>query len=574
MGKKFKPKFKLNFKFKSILQKMWASFSVVIFFILIIMLVTVNSVQKVDQETDELVQETIPLTLKVEKLSKNFVTRNQLAYEYLATGNEDVVFRFEEKTEESEALEAEILQDFQNEDLEEAIKQSKAWTSNTKTAVIAQKSKGRDETAEESLKNLTPIATETLSLMDQSVAALETEMGAAGAEVSRLPKEIMITTLALGILSIILSIVISWRTSRSIALPVRQMTERLEEFIVEDFTSEPLEIKTIDEIGQLATALNTTQDYLIGLMQNIKETASLLVNSSDEFLKTEEEIRTGAQQISATMQELASGAEAQANTASNLAGDMDSFVDTTKETLQYGNDITQASEEIVEKANEGNELMDLSNEQMGIVDSIVQEAVKQMETLDQQTNEISKLVDIINNIATQTNLLALNASIEAARAGDQGRGFAVVADEVRKLAEEVASSVSEITNYVNRVQEDAQKVAHSLKNVNAEVEVGSIHIQATGNNISEITKSINELQKQNEQMAINLNNVSKKSQEMNTLIDEIASVSQESAAGVEETSSSVEEINSSMEDMNIKSEGLANLSYGLDALTAEVKTRN
>src|SRR5690625_3982788 len=127
------------------------------------------------------------------------------------------------------------------------------------------------------------------------------------------------------------------------------------------------------------------------------------------------------------------------------------------------------------------------------INDVVQEYVEKMKWLDQQAQEISKLVGVINDIADQTNLLALNAAIEAARAGENGKGFAVVADEVRKLSEQVANSVSEITNIVSNIQRESSDVTSSLLDGYKEVEKGTEQIQFTHEKFQGISNAVTEV---------------------------------------------------------------------------------
>jgi len=566
-----KIKEKLTFNFKSLLSKMLTAFSVIILFILIIMSVVLFATGRSSDKTDEVIHEHVPTVLQVEDLVKNYMERNQLAYQYLVSENNSIRSSFNLSTSTARTMEEELSGSYSNPKLSEAIDLTREWEEEVTVNVLEENAAGNDLVAESNLNNLNNQAVEILDLYEEVLNDLETQVEINGQEVDTSQSLVTIVTIVLSILAIIISVVIAWLTTQSITNPIAKMKNRLEKFAEEDFSSEPLEVETEDEIGDLAVSLNTTQEYLLNLLENIKATSNNLATSSEEFEHMGREVQMGANQIAATMQELASGSEAQANSASNLASDMDSFSTTTKEALEYGQEVNAGAEEIVTTANEGQEFMALSNDQMRSINDIVQEAVNQMDTLNDQTSEISKLVDIINGIADQTNLLALNASIEAARAGEQGRGFAVVADEVRKLAEEVAASVTEITNYVEHVQEDAEKVSRSLESVDTAVEVGGVQITATEEKMEEIMEAINDMQGKNDEMTENLKNIATRSQEMNTMVDEIASVSEESAAGVEETSASVEEINSSMEEVNEQSSGLASIANDLNELIRDVE---
>ncbi len=108
-------------------------------------------------------------------------------------------------------------------------------------------------------------------------------------------------------------------------------------------------------------------------------------------------------------------------------------------------------------------IMDGAVSSMKQIESSTQDTLETIQILEQQTNEIGSLTDMIVNIASQTNLLALNASIEAARAGENGKGFAVVADEVRKLAEESHAAVEQISRHVEGIREGVAKAGESIE---------------------------------------------------------------------------------------------------------------
>lgn len=560
-----------NISFKSILHKMYASFISIILFIIGIIAVSMVSSTFANNTSNAIIQERLPEILLIEEINVNFNKRVQIAYEYLVTENEGRIKEFDQLTEDSKVLEEELLSMNDSEEVLKVIGQSDIWQKDVRDKVLEQMFIGNDLIASGYLNSYKPQTVQVNHGFATIIEAIETEVVGYGESLSRIQAVSMIVIIVSGVVAILLSFVIARNTTNSITKPVREMKIRLEAISNSDFTLEPIEIETQDELGDLGQALNKTQNYLIHLIRNIHSASSALNKSSQDLYTTGNEVQQGTHQIAATMQELASGSEFQANTASNLATEMDRFAVTTKETLQYGEEIRQSSEQIVGQAQTGNTLMAKSNQQMNAINKVLQEAMEQMNHLNKQTDEITSLVDYINRIAKQTNLLALNASIEAARAGEHGRGFAVVAEEVKDLAEGVAVSVTEITNNVKNIQDNTYIVSNSLEAVNEDVKLGTVQIQDTNKTLTEITSSIEQLQSQNLQMATNLTDIATRSGEMNTLIEEIASISQESAAGIEETSASVEEINSSMEEIGQQSEGLVTVTEHLEEMIKDVK---
>src|SRR5699024_2924306 len=192
-----------------------------------------------------------------------------------------------------------------------------------------------------------------------------------------------------------------------------------------------------------------------------------------------------------------------------------------------------------------------------------------MQVLDEQAQEISKLIAVIRDIADQTNLLALNAAIEAARAGEHGSGFAVVADEVRKLAEQVALSVNDITGIVTNIQTESTVVADSLESGYKEVENGSAQIETTGKTFDEIRSFVTGMVDNIQTVSGNLSGIVSNSHQMSSSIADIASVSEEAAAGVEQTAASAEESSTSMEEMAGRTSELSRLADELHELLGQ-----
>jgi len=123
-------------------------------------------------------------------------------------------------------------------------------------------------------------------------------------------------------------------------------------------------------------------------------------------------------------------------------------------------------------ANQGGEVMQAAANTMQQIATATSSVEEKMTSLAQRSEEIGKVVSVIQEISEQTNLLALNAAIEAARAGEQGRGFAVVAGEVRRLAERTKGATEEIASTIRTIQEEARDTLQVMSQSRSTVEAG------------------------------------------------------------------------------------------------------
>ncbi len=158
-----------------------------------------------------------------------------------------------------------------------------------------------------------------------------------------------------------------------------------------------------------------------------------------------------------------------------------SFIDTLTENL---------NKEINTLSTQGNQAVkNVVNEIEGLLMS-VKKATEEVASLDQESEAIMKIVEVISGIAEQTNLLALNAAIEAARAGDNGRGFAVVADEVRKLAEEASGAAKQINQIVTANKNKTNELVQQISIHSGDVEKGHQVAQEVQNVFKELNEDI------------------------------------------------------------------------------------
>ncbi|MEC1673015.1 HAMP domain-containing methyl-accepting chemotaxis protein [Bacillus mojavensis] len=364
--------------------------------------------------------------------------------------------------------------------------------------------------------------------------------------------------------SIVISICIWLYINRSIVKPIIRMKSSANEIAEGNLSNDIEPLASKDELGDLNEALQKMVGNLRDIVGYSKEISTRVLSSSQVLTTATNETRTGSRHITETMNEMAEGSEQQAQDAVTIAESMNEFTESIDKAYNHGMTISDTSQNVLELAVNGNENMNTSVQQMNTINHIVQEAVHKVRSLEQHSQDINKLVQVINGIAEQTNLLSLNAAIEAARAGESGKGFAVVAEEVRKLADGVSDSVQDITKIVGGTQQEINTVIQYLESSFTEVEKGTENLTDTGQAMQNIKQSVTYVADSIKEVTDGLKQLTNQSITINQSIENIASVSEESAAGIEETFSITEQSAHSMDQVLQNAEELERLAKELN----------
>lgn len=545
-------------------------FSLVILLVIILGVYNFTVIQTSNKEAKNIANRELPLLTANEGLSNTMANRLATARGYVLHGG-NYKERFNEYTEQGEHYEAIVREIGVSEEFDRLVKKTVSWREMISNDVFAEYDKGNKEIATKNLAESASVARELMDGYDQMAEDSRTLINGIEQEIVANGENVLRVVTIVTVLVIVVSIATALITSNMISRPINVVMGRMNVIARGNLSGEPLKTKSIDEIGQLITATNEMANGTRKLLQQINGVSESVNGHSEELTQATDEVNAGSQQIAMTMQDLAAGSERQATSASELASIMGSFTTVVGEANENGEKIRGYSNWVLEMTNEGSKLMESSDRQMAKVNEIVYDAVEKVQGLDEQSQEISTLVSVIQDISAQTNLLALNAAIEAARAGEHGRGFAVVADEVRKLAEQVSVSVTEITGIVNSIQNESGIVAESLKAGYKEVELGESQIKTTGETFAGISSAISEMTNNIKTVSTNLSDIADQSQKMSSSIEEIAAISEESAAGVEQTSAAAQQTSSSMEEVAGSSEQLASLAEELNGLVGQFK---
>lgn len=290
-----------------------------------------------------------------------------------------------------------------------------------------------------------------------------------------------------------------------------------------------LDAKGHDEASLIAQGFNEFVDKLEGTIKEIKQAACTLSSTSGELSDITNSVNSAILQQDGQTEQIAAAITQFSVSAKQISGHAGSAAETTNKT----NDITSEGKQIVTRSMQATDLLA----------SDVRKAAEVLGRLQQDSDRITGVLDVIKGIAEQTNLLALNAAIEAARAGEQGRGFAVVADEVRTLAARTQESTTEIQEMTDRLRSATEEAVSVMgSNLTQADQSVSLSRDVQGS-LEQISGSMSDINSMNAHVATAAREQNIVVDTIHNNINDIASLSAATAQGAEKTKTHVENLN-------------------------------
>ena len=384
-------------------------------------------------------------------------------------------------------------------------------------------------------------------------------------------ESVITTTIIVAVIVLLLTCVCGFLLLRTISSSVDMILTNLRKIAQGDLRIH-LSTDSGDEFAQMADETNKMLENIRNMAKTIQKTAESVADASGTLTNTAEQSAHATQSVAQSITEVAEASHGQMDSVAEAKHQVHAFTRGLSDAASAIENVADDIEHTSQKAEEGNQLVVATVDQMNAIADTVVSSSEVVAKLGERSKEIGNIVEVISGISGQTNLLALNAAIEAARAGEHGHGFAVVAEEVRKLAEESQNASKQIGDLIRAIQEETEEAVTAMETGRTEAEKGRENVAATGEGFSEILAMIRRIQENAGSIKATMDDLGQRATKVDAATGEIHEAASKVASESQTVSAATEEQAAGMEEIAASSRGLSDMAHELHTAAAKFKT--
>lgn len=330
-------------------------------------------------------------------------------------------------------------------------------------------------------------------------------------------------------------------------------------------------IKTDDEIEELANSFNIMIKNISELIKDVKNSSNIVFKSSNSLSEITEQTADATDEVASSIEQIASSAGDQARDMDKGIQEINILSKTIEKVTYSTDNMNLIANETNNLSSKGLDTVHLLNERSKANNQSSKKINEIILEVDKSSNEISTITETISQISEQTNLLALNAAIEAARAGEHGKGFSVVAEEVRKLAEQSSLAAKRVKELIYGIQYKSQSAVKAMDEGKIIINEQNMALKETNHIFNEITHSIEKLIDYVKEVRDYTIEIDSKKDGITNIMSNLAAISQETSASSQQVSAAGEEQMASIQEVSNHAKSLRDLAANLERLINKFK---
>jgi methyl-accepting chemotaxis protein len=365
-------------------------------------------------------------------------------------------------------------------------------------------------------------------------------------------------------ITVIIASLVGFFTIRRVTKPILYLKDLMGKVSSGDLRARIGLSHSSKELNLLESGFNQMVDRLHSIIYQLEESANRVTISSERMRMTASDSKSASEQIAIAMEEVVGGSEVQVKSAERVTNDVIKIANKMDQVSHSIHKVKESSQIAFRKAKTGNQLVDRTVEQIKLVNGSIESTAQLIHALNEKSNQIDHILNLIQELANHTNLLSLNATIEAARAGEHGKGFSVVAQEVKKLSNQSGQAVLKIKEITDEIRNETEDVVMAMKNGLAELKEGIDMVQQTEEAFADITNAVSVVTGETEDVSKIVSHVYSQTKDGVLQISNISAISQDFARSIQQVTAASEEQQASMEEMLNEAAALNDLSNKLE----------